>query len=115
MIFTELDLGDSRKGTLQVSGIVEIDPERRMIILHGEIDMANAAELRSAIAEADWMDGGPVDVDMADLRFIDSSGVGALLLATERGSRLILRAPTPPVRRVFEVLNLDTAAGIEIT
>jgi len=114
MIFTELDLGGSRKGTLKLSSTVEIDPERRVIVLHGEIDMANAAELRTAIAEADWMDGGPVDVDLSDLRFIDSSGISALLLATERGSSLILRGPTPPVRRVFEVLNLDTAAGIEI-
>lgn len=94
--------------------IVEVDPGRRTIVLHGEIDMANAGELRAAIAEADWMDGEPVDVDLSDLRFIDSSGVGALLLATERGSRLILRAPTPPVRRLLEVLSLDSAAGIEI-
>lgn len=97
-----------------MSSTVEIDRERRMIVLHGEIDMANAHELRTAIAQADWMDGGPVNVDLSDLRFIDSSGVGALLLATERGCRLILRAPTLPVRRVFEVLNLDTAAEIEI-
>jgi len=114
MIFAELDLGGSRKGTFQVSSAVEVDRERRTIVLRGEIDMANAGELRTAIAEADWMNGGPLEVDLSDLHFIDSSGIGALLSATERGYSLVLRAPTALVRRVFEVLSLDTAAGIEI-
>jgi anti-anti-sigma factor len=94
--------------------IVEYLGDRRFS-LAGELDMASTAAVDEAMAKAD----GPGDVvfDMSELTFIDSSGVLALSKAAERveDGSLILRQPTPAVRRVLDLVGLTQAAlGIAV-
>ena len=58
------------------------------------------------------MTGSTVVVDLADLTFMDSSGLAALVLARSRvvaGGRgeLVLTRPTGIVRRVLEIVGLS--------
>ncbi|MER7008586.1 STAS domain-containing protein [Dactylosporangium sp. NPDC000555] len=72
------------------------------ITVRGEIDLATAGQLRDAIVAA-VTDAEPdvsLVVDLAELRFIDSAGISALL----RGRRRALAAG-----RTFRV---DGAAGL---
>lgn len=52
-----------------------------------------------------------IDLDCATLDFLDSSGLGALVsiqkLAVERGGKLRLLAPKPPVVQVLELTRLN--------
>jgi anti-sigma B factor antagonist len=58
--------------------------------LRGELDLATAAQLEHALAEA----GGDVVLDLRGLTFMDSTGVRLLLEAAEaRGAELRIIAP----------------------
>lgn len=94
--------------------ITEVSPERYR--LKGELDMASADRLRDAlqpIVDA----GGNVTLDVADLTFIDSSGLRALILLSERmnGSGPLVLSEVPVgVRRLLDIVGLETLPGIEV-
>jgi anti-sigma B factor antagonist len=54
------------------------------VALHGEVDVATVDQVRVALADA--IAGRPraLVVDMADLSFIDSTGLGALIFGFQR-------------------------------
>jgi anti-sigma B factor antagonist len=80
------------------------------IAAFGEIDVATAPELRSALNT--MIDGGAsaVEVDMAGVTFIDSSGLGALIAALKRArqrdSDITISNLAGATRRVFEITGL---------
>ena len=78
-----------------------------VISLHGELDLANAARVREALVE---VAGSTVVVDLADLSFLDSSGIAALLGARKRilaaGHEIEMRGAQGMVRRVLELTGL---------
>jgi anti-anti-sigma factor len=80
-------------------------------IVDGELDLASVPALRREIALA--LRHGPETavVDLRDARFIDSSGLHALL-ATQRqavaaGTRLVVIRPDGPADRAFSLSGLD--------
>jgi anti-sigma B factor antagonist len=76
-----------------------------------EIDITNAAALRSALLDAAAHGHGTLAVDMTATRFCDSSGLHALLAAHKRaegeGGELLLVCSAAAVLRVFELTALD--------
>ena len=87
-----------------------------VLMMRGEIDMASAAEFRSAIEETMSL-GVPVVIDLASVTFMDSSGLHALLLAersTEPGL-LSVRNPSTQVRRLLRMSELDRFIRAEQT
>lgn len=80
---------------------------RHVVRLHGELDMLNANELRDFLVR---IAGSTVVVDLSDLRFIDSSGITALMSARKEilaiGQGFEVRCATGIVRRVFEITGL---------
>lgn len=88
--------------------------ETRLLHLEGELDMAGAARLRRLLSQREESDE-TVDyvVDMAGLRYLDSSGVGLLVEMRKRLRRLLLAELQPRVLRVFRVSNLDSIFTIE--
>lgn len=79
--------------------------------LLGELDTASAPALRDYLQRALRSEADLVVVDMDELEFIDSSGLQALLVATQRarGDRDQLRILTPrgQVARVISLTNLN--------
>jgi anti-sigma B factor antagonist len=82
--------------------------DARVVSLHGQLDLANADRVRDVLTGG--VSGSRVVVDLADLSFVDSSGVAALLAArgeiTEAGHGFELRGAKGIVRRVFDVTGL---------
>lgn len=82
-----------------------------VIVVLGEIDMATVPRLLATVD--DEIARGKTDllVDLARVEFIDVTGVRALIETRERardsGGWLRLRDPSPAVRRVFSLLDLD--------
>ena len=83
------------------------------IALIGELDMADAPELRGKLRATVEDPSRPVFiVDLTDLEFIDSSGIAALLEAAnalkERdGSELIVAGSGRQVERLFAITQID--------
>jgi anti-sigma B factor antagonist len=93
---------------------VEVDrPEPGVVLLHakGDLDAYTAPGLRSQLHDATEGDAQLVVVDLADVTFIDSAGLGALVGAHRRmreaGGRLRIVRPPPLVARAFELTGLD--------
>jgi anti-sigma B factor antagonist len=86
-----------------------------IVALCGELDMADAAEVAAALTAA-AVGGRKTIVDLAGLAFIDCSGAAALARAQRRvgqvGGNLLLAAPSPRVRRVFELSRLINGVSI---
>lgn len=82
----------------------------------GEIDMATAPELE-AFAEAR---GNGLALDLSEVRFIDSSGLRALVKIQEAASSVVLVSPSPVVRKLLALTAMldlfdirDSAAELE--
>lgn len=89
---TSRDLGDSRIFTLS-----------------GELD---ASTCRGLVEQLQGPPGSSVVVDLSELTFMDSSGLGAIHLARRRASKdggtLVVCRPQPIVHRVLQLTGLDT-------
>jgi anti-anti-sigma factor len=78
-----------------------------LLALAGELDLASADVVRSAIDEARGSGARRVVLDLTDVEFVDSSMLKELLRANaelpESGSALVLAAPQAPVQRLLEL------------
>ena len=83
-----------------------------VLALSGELDLAGAPELDAALAAARDAGGG-LTLDLSDLEFIDSSGLGVLVrfhnLAAAAGYDYSVIAGPPQVHRAFVLSGLDQA------
>lgn len=83
-----------------------------VVTVEGEVDLATVPGLRARLAAAAREEGCEcLVVDLADVVFLDASGVGALVAArramSARGGRLVLGRPRPAVSRVLRILGMD--------
>lgn len=80
---------------------------RATIFLEGEIDLATAPAVGTAVQDCLSHGADTIVLDLARLTFCDASGLNALLAAVLYvgviGGRLRLHGPTPAVRRVFDL------------
>jgi anti-sigma B factor antagonist len=87
-----------------------------VVAVAGELDLETAPLLRQRLH--DLIESGHValTVDLAQLSFLDSTGISvlveALKLAGRRDGRLVLRAPAPSIRRVLEITGLIELFGL---
>jgi anti-anti-sigma factor len=84
-------------------------PDLHFVTLHGELDVASADGLANSLVE---LAGSTVVVDLSDLTFMDSSGIGALVRARNRIradglGELVLTRPGAIVRKALEIVGLD--------
>ena len=105
-----VSVGDYYRVTL-----VELDDDA-VVEVAGEIDMVAHDRLRSVIAEAQ-SGGRRLVVDLSETTFMDSTGLRVLLEAwrvqTDGGSEMVLRAPSPAVRALFDITGVGDAMPIE--
>src|SRR3954469_17252793 len=94
---------------LDFSLSAERDGERLLIACQGELDLTTAPELEELLVSA--APYGEVELDLAGLEFIDSSGLRLLLAERERmgrgGGELRVVGAHGSVARVFAISGLD--------
>jgi anti-sigma B factor antagonist len=88
--------------------VVRRDGERVVVAPDGELDIATVPRLHAAMREAD---GAPeVVLDLRSLRFLDTSGLRAVIeedhRAADAGRRLSLVRGPSSVQRVFELAGV---------
>ena len=78
-----------------------------VVAVSGEVDLQTAPRLAEALESCP---GGRVVVDLSDVDFLDSSGLGALVTGnrhlTEAGGSLRLVRPRPSVDKVLTISRL---------
>ena len=86
---------------------------RVVLAVTGEVDLASAPSLRSAIDSA--LDAGAQElwIDLSTATFLDSAGVHLLIAAREQADdlrrRLAVICPPGPVRRVLDLTGATDA------
>jgi anti-sigma B factor antagonist len=96
---------------LEASFAVEVVGGAYVVVTPEEIDITNAASLRTALLRASAHGRGMLVVDMSGTQFCDSSGINVLVRAHERaraeGGELLLVLPATTVQRVFRITGID--------
>ena len=82
-----------------------------VITVHGDLDLHSADELGDLLVGVIDRGASMLVVDLSDVEFVDSQGLGALLRGTRRlgagKDRFRLVVPAPEIRRVFQITALD--------
>jgi anti-sigma B factor antagonist len=68
----------------EVVARLEHDAETVIVALHGEVDVLTVDQVRVAIGDAIAKRPRAIVVDLAELSFIDSTGLGALVFGFQR-------------------------------
>lgn len=96
-------------------GDLQIQVDDHTIRVTGEIDAHTAPAIADVVRSTD----GDVDLDLAGVAFVDSSGLRVLIeshqLLEERGERLRILDPSPAVQRMFELSVVDEYLNIART
>ena len=87
-------------------------PDGPLVKVVGEVDLASAEQVRetgrAAVDAA--RSGGQIAVDLREVTFLDSTGVGALVdianAAAAEEVRVVLRSAPERVRRILEITGL---------
>jgi len=86
------------------------------VLVEGEVDVSNADELRNAVDAALVLDAPEVTVDLSQVPYIDSTGIGVLVGAAHRaadaGKKLVVASPQKNVARVLGLLGVDDDLNI---
>ena len=91
---------------------IETKPRHTRVALSGEIDLYNASELKSLMLGR--IEGGDRNfiVHLAQVAYIDSTGIGALLGILgdlkKKNGRLKLAELSPGVNKVFQLTRLTS-------
>jgi anti-sigma B factor antagonist len=91
---------------------IEIRPlaDSVTLTLAGELDLASVGTLRACLEQLD-PSFHEIDLDLAALTFLDSTGLATLVTVKhqldERGGQLVVRNPPTNVQRVLEVSGVD--------
>jgi anti-anti-sigma factor len=89
---------------------LRIRPDHCCLVLHGEIDLAVREELNQVLQHTVRLSHNVTEVDLRDVTFLDCSGIGVLVAATNtahgHGRDVIVSHPQRIVRRVLDLVNV---------
>ena len=87
-----------------------------IVALSGDLDIASVADFSAKLAAVTAESPGHVVLDLSELRFIDSSGLNALVVGAReierRGGSMVVAAPSTYVVRVFDLVRLDESVEV---
>ncbi len=91
--------------------LATMDHGEATVAVAGELDMSTAPQLSRSLNEVLDQHPSRVTVDLSGLAFIDSTGLNLLArtsnVLTAHDGAFVLTHPTPPVRKVLEIVGLD--------
>lgn len=96
---------------------IEAFPEGRHVVLavRGDVDIATAGELRDELATTITKYDGVV-VDLDDVPFLDSTGLGVLVAAYNKaaseGCRVVLARPQRIVKNALRLVQVDAVIDV---
>ena len=106
------DRGSIAGDGLRRQPVLGVDAVGTAVVIHlgGELDLYNAAQVRSALADAYAQTPERIVVDLGEVEFIDSTALGVLIETRAKLNNrdgLLLAAPGLETRRALEVSGLD--------
>jgi len=95
----------------------EFDEDGSRVSISGEFTFIDHPAFKAIATRLFEKQGEPIVIDLGRLEFIDSAGLGMLLIvrdeADKAGRSLVLRGPCGQVKRMFDVTKFDTLFTVE--
>ncbi len=114
---TDADREDVEPGPVPLTFEIERNASTATVIVRGDLEFGTVAMLRLALVDLAQQACDAVVLDLADVDFIDSTGLSILVQAKQRfeadGRRFALRNPPPRVMRVLETSGMAELFAIE--
>ncbi len=92
---------------------IEVQPlgtDLVVVAVHGDVDLPEAGELRAVLNDACTGPHATVQLDLRDVRFIGSSGMGVVANVSQRmhddGRRFEVLHASPVIRSAFDIAGL---------
>jgi anti-sigma B factor antagonist len=106
------DRGSIAGDGLRRHPVLGVDAVGTAVVIHlgGELDLYNAAQVRSALVDASAQAPERIVVDLGEVEFIDSTALGVLIETRAKLNNrdgLLLAAPGLETRRALEISGLD--------
>jgi HptB-dependent secretion and biofilm anti anti-sigma factor len=96
----------------------EFDNDDATVSISGEFTFTDHVAFKAIASRLFERQGKPIVIDLAKLEFIDSAGLGMLLIVREEADKahrsLVLRGPCGQVKRMFDVTKFDTLFTVEV-
>lgn len=116
------DMSESAR-TLEAPAAFRVDVDQQpyvsVVTVAGDVDLHSAPLLRARLEALADAQAGHVVLDLSAATFLDSMALGVILMAQKHiaavGGRLDLVAPTPEIRRIFEITMLDQVLDLHDT
>jgi anti-sigma B factor antagonist len=89
------------------------DGDGMTLALGGDLDIAGVAEIEQPLAAALACAPQPLQLDLSEVAFLDSSGVAVLVRLANHFGSVRTRSAADPVRRVIQVLGLADRLGLQ--
>jgi anti-sigma B factor antagonist len=93
--------------------------DRMIVTAHGELDAHSAPLLQAKLDPLTAAPGSSVVIDLSDVGFIDSTGLGVLVSTLthvrEVGGRLDVVVSAPRVLKVFTITGLNAVLALHAT
>lgn len=97
--------------------ILERSDDRVVARLGGDLDIVTADDVKRELAAVLDSGAGALTLDIGDVRFVDSSGLGTLVAlhryAETAGAKFFVRRVPPQVQRLFEITRLHDLLRVE--
>jgi len=94
-----------------------IDADKRIAEIQGELTFTDHSSFKQLVGTLFEGKASPIVLDLSKLEFIDSAGLGMLLLVRDEvnksSKKLILRHPQGQVKRMFAVTKFETLFAVE--
>ena len=95
---------------------IDITPSANGWSVAGEIDAVTAQQLADEFANLPDVIDGHIEVDLAAITFMDSSGLRVLLALADRaeasGRTVVVRNPSKPVTKLLGITQLESRFGL---
>lgn len=94
-----------------------IDADRKVAEIQGELTFTDHTSFKQLVNNLFEGTASPIVLDLSRLEFIDSAGLGMLLLVRDEvnksSKKLVLRSPRGQVKRMFAVTKFETLFAVE--
>ena len=92
-------------------------PEAHIVYMTGELDLGTAELFQSAVEPLAAQEGVPLKLNMRELTYIDSTGIGIVvsLLKQRQASdgQITAQEVSPKIRRLFDMTGLSQFLNVE--
>jgi anti-sigma B factor antagonist len=108
-----LDTAEEGRGALLEIDVSTAAGGEAVVTLSGELDLSNVDVLQSRLDPLLATHPAVLTFDLANLRFLDSSGIGVLVAASSHVGAVTLRQPSEIVRQIIRYTGLSEVLPIE--